>query len=102
MSTSLTPPGWYPDPDGSPRLRFWTGSAWSDHVSVPAPLPPPPSPDAHRIPWRKVLPILAIPAVLVAGCAAWGLATTGPVPEKRPASVSYAIDWCQMTRNGLS
>ena len=30
------PPGWYPDPDGGPRLvRWWSGSAWSD-VTAPA------------------------------------------------------------------
>ncbi len=30
------PPGWYPDPDGTPRMvRWWSGSAWSD-VATPA------------------------------------------------------------------
>lgn len=24
------PPGWYPDPDGTSRLRFWEGTDWSD------------------------------------------------------------------------
>ncbi len=33
MSDSLpssTPPGWYPDPSGSPQWRVWTGSRWSE------------------------------------------------------------------------
>lgn len=33
------PPGWYPDPQGYPMLRWWDGWAWSDHTG---PLPPPP------------------------------------------------------------
>lgn len=34
------PPGWYPDPQGYPMLRWWDGWAWSDHTG---PLPPPPA-----------------------------------------------------------
>ncbi len=48
-------PGWHTDPLGSHELRYWDGSAWSEHVSdhgttaisaVPAdgPAPPPPVP----------------------------------------------------------
>ena len=33
------PPGWYPDPQGYPMLRWWDGWAWSAHTG---PLPPPP------------------------------------------------------------
>ncbi len=33
------PPGWYPDPQGYPALRWWNGWAWTAHTG---PLPPPP------------------------------------------------------------
>lgn len=28
-----TPAGWYPDPSGRYELRYWDGSAWTEHVS---------------------------------------------------------------------
>lgn len=29
-ATTLTPPGWYPDPSGEPQWRVWTGTQWSE------------------------------------------------------------------------
>lgn len=38
-------PGWYDD--GSGQLRWWDGTAWTEHVSTPAtPAPPTPAPTA--------------------------------------------------------
>ena len=34
------PPGWYPDPWDTSRLRRWNGSGWTDAVGNP---PPPPA-----------------------------------------------------------
>ncbi len=31
MATELAPAGWYPDPTGGTRLRWWDGEDWSDH-----------------------------------------------------------------------
>jgi uncharacterized RDD family membrane protein YckC len=31
--TPSTPANWYPDPSGEKRLRYWDGSAWTDHTA---------------------------------------------------------------------
>ena len=31
------PPGWYPDPTGCTRLRWWDGLDWTDHRRPPPP-----------------------------------------------------------------
>jgi hypothetical protein len=31
-----TQPGWYPDPSGLPRQRWWDGTQWTDHLYDPA------------------------------------------------------------------
>jgi hypothetical protein len=28
---ATTPPGWYPDPSGQARLRWWDGARWTEH-----------------------------------------------------------------------
>ncbi|MGB8501757.1 DUF2510 domain-containing protein, partial [Mycobacterium sp.] len=32
--TPPTRPGWYPDPEGGPRQRYWDGSEW--HTQAPS------------------------------------------------------------------
>lgn len=42
MSTKIATPqlapfGWYPDPAGTPMLRWWNGTAWTDRLERPRP-----------------------------------------------------------------
>jgi hypothetical protein len=32
--SSGPPPGWYPDPQGQARLRYWDGNAWTEQTSA--------------------------------------------------------------------
>jgi uncharacterized protein DUF2510 len=32
--SSGPPPGWYPDPQGQARLRYWDGAAWTEQTSA--------------------------------------------------------------------
>lgn len=37
-------PGWYPDPQGSGRQRWWDGQRWTEHYQAPPAQPIPPAP----------------------------------------------------------
>jgi len=37
MTAPPPPPGWYPDPAGSPATRWWDGQAWTEHLQQPGP-----------------------------------------------------------------
>lgn len=55
MSTPLPPPGWHPDPAGTPALRWWDGRTWTGFTHPTAP-PPPPAPADLRPDELQVLP----------------------------------------------
>lgn len=54
MTAPPPPPGWYPDPAGSPATRWWDGQAWTEHLqqqAAPRPQyaePPHPQHAAHQ------------------------------------------------------
>ncbi|MCO7221647.1 phospholipid scramblase-related protein [Klenkia sp. PcliD-1-E] len=39
MTAPPPPPGWYPDPAGSPATRWWDGQAWTEHLQQPVAQP---------------------------------------------------------------
>jgi len=44
----LSQPGWYSDPLGSGRLRWWDGQRWTEHVHPPEERPAQQSPQAQQ------------------------------------------------------
>jgi Domain of unknown function (DUF4328)/Protein of unknown function (DUF2510) len=59
--------GWYPDPAGGSRLRWWDGSAWTAHVTPPAPAPVMTTLEDEATParWARAA-LLAVPVAQVA------------------------------------
>ena len=68
-------PGWYPDPDGSPRQRYWDGNAWTQSYQDAGPGGVPPK---KRSGWLTALAVvggligLLIVVVIIAAIAGGG------------------------------
>ncbi|MDX1888866.1 DUF2510 domain-containing protein [Mycolicibacterium sp. 050158] len=67
MTGPLPKPGWYPDPTGAPRQRYWTGTEWAPLAPPAAQVPPPPPAPKKVMSWEKI--ILLPLAVVFAGLA---------------------------------
>ncbi|WP_104525507.1 phospholipid scramblase-related protein [Blastococcus atacamensis] len=53
------PPGWYPDPAGSPAARWWDGQGWTEHLQQP-PAPPAPAQQVAGGPSLYDQPVLVV------------------------------------------
>lgn len=88
-------PGWFPDPGGSGRLRYWDGQQWTEHVADPvgAPgAPQAPEPQQRR-PWVWIIAGVVVVALIAAaigvarvlgGPTGGDLGGGGPVPTATP------------------
>lgn len=89
----MNPAGWYDNPDGSPTLRWWDGSQWTDHVHAKSSMPAgaATTPAHHGKPpqkksgkWKFIVPGVIVAIVAVA-------ALTGG-SEDEPAAASAAAE----------
>jgi hypothetical protein len=80
LKLSIKPiPGWYPDPSGAARQRYWDGHEWTGHA-------PPPQQLSRTALWIT-LSIIAMVAVFFAGCSA--LIATGAQSHTTTSEGSY-------------
>ncbi|MDO7882351.1 DUF2510 domain-containing protein [Antiquaquibacter soli] len=81
-STPLPPAGWYPDPAGTPRARWWDGTAWTDTYQQPLPPAAPrpvlvaPAGTNPTTPWIWVIVVTAAAVAVVTFLSATGTPTT--------------------------
>ena len=89
--------GWYSDPNGGPHLRWWDGTAWTEHTTPPAagaPVgSPPPAPDTSGTSPETGPPSGGFPPAGPAGPATGGFSQSGPpsggFPPPGPATGGY-------------
>lgn len=79
MTTPTPPPGWHPDPEGTPRLRWWDGTQWTSATKPralqegPKTPPPPIDPTTRK---RNNLIALGLIGIVVLGLGAWQILNT--------------------------
>ena len=84
------PPGWYPDPEGHPQQRWWTGSGWTANT---APTGSAPAAPAHGFTPISAAPPRASFVPMAAAPAPAGALPFAPSPAAAPpyaAAPSYA------------
>ena len=66
---NATPPGWYPDPNGQPGLRYYDGSRWTDQTGPAAghPTPAQPRRGAPTWVWAAAAVGVAVVVAIVVG-----------------------------------
>lgn len=97
--TAPTPAGWYPDPSGMPRLRYFDGRMWTEHYSPQARLPVPQQNKRAVWPWIVGGVVALLGVLFLVGLAAEGgskdkthpsASATSSVAPKKPTSAQPA------------
>jgi hypothetical protein len=66
--TAPTPaPGWYPDPNGAPQLRYWNGQVWTDHTASAPIVAASSGPSAAKIVAIVLAALFGLPTIFVLG-----------------------------------
>ncbi|MFT3875197.1 MAG: DUF2510 domain-containing protein [Propioniciclava sp.] len=84
----MSQPGWYPDPDGTPRReRWWDGHQWTGRTRDAADsVAPPTSSEASGRPRPRSIAVVVVTVVLVVAAAALGPALRSAIDSARSAS----------------
>lgn len=94
MTTPTPPPGWHPDPEGTPQLRWWDGTQWTS-ATKPRALQEgpktPPSPIDPAIRRRNNLIAAGLIGIVVLGLGAWQILNTQGGGNGPAASEAAAI-----------
>ncbi|MFN8078312.1 MAG: DUF2510 domain-containing protein [Kineosporiaceae bacterium] len=87
--------GWYPDPSGAHRYRYWDGRTWTPAVADQLPDAPP---TTGRLPWRLLALAGLVGVLLVAGMAALTVALMRADAGPRDlAAISVRSDGVDLT-----
>lgn len=100
--TRATPPGWYPNPDGSPGQRYFDGNEWTEHRSAPqAPQVPTFAPPKKQKIWPWVLGgIFVTMLVVVGGCVAFVGSVANEITKDQPVTVQAPNGQAQASGSG--
>lgn len=86
MSNELPPAGWYPNPDSSGGVRWWSGVGWTEYTRGGAP-----APVDQVLTQQLPTPTTELAGGGAAGSEAPAPASTEPAPQEQPA----ASPWVQ-------
>lgn len=88
---AMSAPGWYPDPSGEGRYRYWDGHAWTGDVTGGGDHPSPHR--GGRKPWLWFALAMVVVGVLVVALVWRPTQLTGAAPEDRNSARPTGSQW---------